>query len=95
MSKFLYDRRDYWYFFDRINITTARTCKVEPKKLRTIYADNFSLPIDKGGIEALVPKSNAYSHLHQTNVKSYAIAGSYGPNANKSHGFQESYYKLL
>jgi pimeloyl-ACP methyl ester carboxylesterase len=95
LSKFLYDRRDYWYFFDGINITTARTCKVEPKKLRTIYADNFSLPIDKGGIEALVPKSNAYSHLHQTNVKSYAIAGSYGPNANKSHGFQESYYKII
>jgi hypothetical protein len=33
--------------------------------------------------------------LHQTNVKSYAIAGSYGPNANKSHGFQESYYKII
>lgn len=95
LSKFLYDRRDYWYFFDGINITRARTCKVEPKKLRTIYADNFSLPIDKGGIEALVPKSNSYSHLHQTNVKSYAIAGSYGPNADKSHESQESYYKII
>jgi hypothetical protein len=63
--------------------------------LRTIYADNFSLPIDKGGIEALVPKSNAYSHLHQTNVKSYAIAGSYGPNANKSHDFKNHITKLL
>jgi hypothetical protein len=56
LSKFLCDRRDYWYFFDGISITTARTCKVEPKKLRTIYADNFGLPIDEGGIEALVPK---------------------------------------
>ena len=95
LSKFLYDRRDYWYFFDGINPTTSRTCKVEPKKLRTIYADNFSFPIDKGGIESLIPKSNAYSRLYQTNVKSYAIAGSYRPNANESHRFQELYYKII
>jgi pimeloyl-ACP methyl ester carboxylesterase len=95
LSKFLYDRRDYWYFFDGINPTTSRTCKVEPKKLRTIYSDNFNCPIDKGGIEALIPKSNVYSRLNQTNVKSYAIAGSYRPNANKSHTFQESYYKTI
>jgi pimeloyl-ACP methyl ester carboxylesterase len=97
LSKFLYDRRDYWYFFDGINPTTARTCKVEPKKLRTIYSDNFTppIPIDKGGIEALIPKSNAYSRLNQTNVKSYAIAGSYRPNAHESHTFQESYYKTI
>jgi pimeloyl-ACP methyl ester carboxylesterase len=57
LSKFLYDRHDYWYFFDGIKPTTARTCKVEPKKLRTIYSDNFTppIPIDKGGIEALIP----------------------------------------
>jgi pimeloyl-ACP methyl ester carboxylesterase len=77
LSKFLYDRRDYWYFFDGIHITRARTCKIEPKKLRTIYSDDFKFPIDKGAIEALIPGSNAYSRLCETNVKSYAIAGSY------------------
>jgi hypothetical protein len=78
-------------------VVTARTCEVEPKKLRTIYSDNFipHIPIDKGGIEALIPKSNAYSHLHQTNVKSYAIAGTYRPSANNSHNFQESYYQTV
>ena len=91
----MYDRRDYWYFFDGIKPTTAQTCKVEPKKLRTIYSDNFNYPIDKGAIEALVPNSNAYSHLCRTNVKSYAIAGSYRPNATESHSSQESYYKII
>jgi pimeloyl-ACP methyl ester carboxylesterase len=95
LSKFLYDRHDYWYFFDGIHITRARTCKIEPKKLRTIYSDNFKFPIDKGAIEALIPRSNAYSHLHQTNVKSYAIAGSYSPNATESHNSQELYYKTI
>jgi pimeloyl-ACP methyl ester carboxylesterase len=95
LSKFLYDCGDYWYCVDGINLSAARACKVEPKKLRSIYSDNFNFPIDKGGIEALIPKSNAYSHLHQTNVKSYAIAGTYRPNAKKSHTFQESYYQTV
>jgi hypothetical protein len=95
LSKFLYDRRDYWYFFDGIKITRSRTYKVEPKKLRTIYSDNFKFPIDKGAIEALIPNSNAYSRLNQTNVKSYAIAGSYRPNADESHSSQESYYETI
>jgi len=43
----------------------------------------------------LIPNSNAYSHLCQTNVKSYAIAGSYRPNANESHSSQESFYKTV
>lgn len=95
LSKILYDRRDFWYFFDGIKITRSRTCKVEPKKLITIYSDNFKFPIDKGGIEALIPNSNAYSHLNQTDVKSYAIAGSYRPNASESHCSQESFYKNI
>ena len=43
----------------------------------------------------MIPGSNAYSRLHQTNVKSYAIAGSYSPNAMESHNSQESYYKTI
>jgi pimeloyl-ACP methyl ester carboxylesterase len=80
LSKFLYEHSDDWYCTDGKQIFPARTCKVQPKKLRTIYAD-FKTPIDKGAAEALIPGSVAYSHLYQTNVKSYAIAGSWDPNA--------------
>jgi pimeloyl-ACP methyl ester carboxylesterase len=95
LSRFLYECRDYWYGVDGITLGAARTYKVEPKKLRTIYSDDFKIPIDNGGIEAMIPGSNAYSHLSQTNVKSYAIAGSYRPNATKSHNFQECYYQTV
>ena len=97
LSKFLYDRCDYWYFFDGMILTLDKTRKVEPKKLRTIYANDFimPMPIDKGAIEAMVPKSIAYSNLYKTNVKSYAIAGIYKPNATKSHASQEAYYRTI
>jgi hypothetical protein len=95
LSKFLYEHRDDWYCLDGIQITPARTCKVQPKKLRTIYADNYKTPIDKGAVEALIPKSDAYSHLYQTNVKSYAIAGSWKPNANDSHESQKRDYRVI
>jgi hypothetical protein len=95
LAKFLYEHRDDWYCTDGIHVTSALNCKVEPKKLRTIYADNFNSCIDKGGIEALVPMSNAYSRLYQTNVKSYAIAGTWKPNANESYKFQELYYRTI
>ena len=94
LSKFLYNYRDDWYFFDGVYPKRCRTGKIEPKKLRTIYSD-IKFPIDKGAIEALIPNSIAYSHLYQTNVKSYAIAGGYRPNATKSHGSQETYYKTI
>jgi hypothetical protein len=95
LAKFLHDHCDDWYCLDCRKVTSARTCKVEPKKIRDIYADNFNSCIDKGGIEALVPKSNAYSSLYQTNVKSYAIAGTWKPNAKNSHESQQSYYKPI
>jgi hypothetical protein len=94
LSEFVHAHSDDWYFFDSIKIDRCRTGKVEPKKLRTIYSD-IKFPIDKGAIEALIPKSIAYSHLYQTNVKSYAIAGTCRPNAKKSHSSQESYYKTI
>jgi pimeloyl-ACP methyl ester carboxylesterase len=94
LSRFLYDRSDYWYFFYDGKPNRCRTGKIEPKKLRTICSDaNFH--IDKGAIEALIPNSIAYSHLQPTNVKSYAIAGSYKPNAIGGHRSQESYYKAI
>ena len=43
----------------------------------------------------MIPRSNAYSRLYQTNVKSYAIAGTWKPDAKDSHGSQELYYKTI
>jgi pimeloyl-ACP methyl ester carboxylesterase len=94
LSTFMYEHIDEWYFYDGVKPNRCRTGKLEPKKLRTINSD-LKIPIDKGAIEGLIPKSIAYSHLHQTNVKSYAIAGNYRPKATKSHDSQESYYKAV
>ena len=99
LSEFLYDHRDDWCCLDgtySTYITPARYCKVEPRKLRTIYYDNYGSRIEKGGAaEALIPGSDAYSHLYQTNVKSYAIAGTWKPNAKNSHESQELDYKFI
>jgi hypothetical protein len=98
LSEFLYDHRDDWCCLDGTYgtyITPARYCKVEPRKLRTIYSDNYGSPIDKGAAEALIPGSDAYSHLYQTNVKSYAIAGTWKPNAKNSHESQQLDYKFI
>ena len=63
--------------------------------LKTIFDDEFDLPIDKGGVKALIPNSNAYLHVCQTNVPSYAIAGRWAPNADTSHFFEELLYKNI
>jgi pimeloyl-ACP methyl ester carboxylesterase len=95
LSEFVHAHSDDWYFFDGIKLDRCRTGKFDPKKLKTIYSDIFTCTIDKGAIEALIPGSIAYSRLHQTNVRSYAIAGTCRPNAKKSHNSQESYYKTI
>ncbi len=68
---------------------------VPEEPLKTIFADVFKLPIDKGGVGALVPNSTAYSHLCQTNVPSYAIAGSWAPNADNSHSQEQLLYRNI
>jgi hypothetical protein len=93
LSKFLHDHRDDRYCFDENGKILAEKCYA-PIQLESFY-ENRNIPIDQGGIESLIPGSEAYSHLHQTNVKSYAIAGSYRPNANKSHESQELFYKIV
>ena len=45
--------------------------------LRTIYDIEYHNAIDRGGIDALIPNSTAYSNMCPTNVKSYAIVGSW------------------
>jgi triacylglycerol esterase/lipase EstA (alpha/beta hydrolase family) len=94
LSKFLYDHRDDRYCFDENGeILPVEKC-YNPIQLETSY-ENRNIPIDQGGIKSLIPESDAYSHLCQTNVKSYAIAGTWRPNANVSHEHQESDYKII
>jgi pimeloyl-ACP methyl ester carboxylesterase len=95
LSKFLYDHRDDWYCFfkDKTGISRAERCN-EPIQLETFY-ENSNTPIVQGGIKSLIPGSDAYSHLCQTNVNSYAIAGSWRPNSTDSHSNQEGVYKVI
>jgi PGAP1-like protein len=111
LSKILYDHRNNWYCFDPSANTYDPNTKTiifpmgcqfdsddfEFLQLKTIYADKFpfSTPIDKGGVEALIPGSVAYSYLCQTNVPSYAIAESWAPHSFASHEIVEGLYKNI
>ena len=64
-------------------------------QLKSIYDNELHAPIDSGGVEALIPGSTAYSHLCQTNVPSYAIAGSWEPNGIQSHLNMEFLFKNI
>jgi hypothetical protein len=55
-------------------------------QLYSYYTHTISKNINEranGGVEALSPRSVAYSDFCQTNVTSYAIAGSWKPNATE------------
>jgi hypothetical protein len=98
----LYNHRDYWYCFDpTTNITLFPAgCqftlgKFDFMPLKTICASKYHIPLDKGGVEALIPGSIAYSHLCQTDVKSYAIAGSWEPYGLASHAVTESLFQNI
>jgi triacylglycerol esterase/lipase EstA (alpha/beta hydrolase family) len=89
LSKFLYDHRDDRYCFDESGkILPAEKCDV-PVQLKTL------IQITQGGIESLIPGSDAYSNLRQTNVKSYAIAATWRQKATGSHEYQQSYYRTI
>jgi hypothetical protein len=96
LSEILYDHRNHWYCFnsDTKIIIFPNGCQFDLNnfeflQLKTIYSDRLFSPIDKGGVEALAPSSAAFSHLCQTNVPSYAIAGSWAPSAFGSHAVME------
>ena len=94
LSKFLYDHRDDRYCFDENGeILPAEKC-YKPIQLETSY-ENRKIPINQGGVKSLIPGSDAYSHLRKTNVKSYAIAGTWKPKATESHSNQEGVYKVI
>jgi hypothetical protein len=102
LSEILFSHRNDEYCF---NAYTAKTfyrdfCLFDPLNfemmpLKTIFLEKYRIPIDKGGIEALSPRSVAYSDLCQTNVTSYAIAGSWKPGAIVSRDAQEQFYKNI
>ncbi len=102
LSEILFSHRDDEYCF---NAYTAKTfhrdfCLFDPLNfellpLKTIFSEKYRAPIDKGAIEALSPRSVAYSDLCQTNVSSYAIAGSWKPGAIVSRDAQEEFYKNI
>lgn len=98
----LYNHRNDWYCYnpDTKAIIFPAGCQFDHKdfeliQLKTIYENKLHAPIDAGGVEALIPGSIAYSHLCPTDVKSYAIVGSWGPNAVVSHFIMESLFKNI
>jgi pimeloyl-ACP methyl ester carboxylesterase len=95
LSEILYEHRDDWYCFldGKTRILRAEGCN-EPNQLETSFEDS-NTSVVQGGIKSLIPGSDAYSHLCQTPVSSYAIAGSWGPDATDSHSNQEGVYKTI
>jgi pimeloyl-ACP methyl ester carboxylesterase len=102
LAEILYNHRDDWHCFDleKQVITFQIGCQYDLDKfqfmpLKTIYGNEYGSPLDNGAVEALIPGSVAYSHLCQTNVSSYAIAGSWAPYAFRTHEFMEELYESI
>ncbi|HET7283917.1 MAG TPA: hypothetical protein VFI70_04460, partial [Nitrososphaeraceae archaeon] len=102
LSQILYSHRNDQYCFNpyTAKIFYRNFCLFNPLNfqllsLKLIYAEKYRLPINNGGVEALSPGSVAYSDMCQTNIRSYAIAGSWKPNARVSHDVEEELYKNI
>jgi pimeloyl-ACP methyl ester carboxylesterase len=106
LSEFLFFHRNDQYCFNPYTnkIIPSTFCLFDPLHfqsfpLKVIYAEKLNpklhSSIDKGGIEALSPRSVAYSDLCKTNVTSYAIAGSWKSNGIFSHDTIEDLYKII
>jgi hypothetical protein len=97
LSKILDDYSDHLYC--RISFLLnppIQNCEGQLEDLKTYFKTKpIERPIDQGGVKALIPGSIAYSHLCQTNVTSYAIAGSWTPDATSSHNSTETLYKKI
>jgi pimeloyl-ACP methyl ester carboxylesterase len=96
----LYRQKDNWYSNkdnkDTLwNSNYGEDSAYRSLQLKDIYSKVYGTPIDKGAVESLAPDSAAYSNLHPTSVKSYAIAGSWKPEAKKSHYEMEKYYRNI
>jgi palmitoyl protein thioesterase len=71
----------------------TKSCK-SPLTLETIY-NKIHIPIDQGGVEALIPGSVAYSHLCPTNVTSYSIVGDWKPNGIHSRDYLQRLFQNI
>ena len=102
LAGILYRLKDNWYSYkqqDNKDTFTAlwnsnygKDSGYKSLQLKDIYSPT---PIDKGAVESLAPDSAAYSKLLPTCVKSYAIAGSWKPEAKKSHEFWQEYFRNI
>ncbi len=96
LADILFDYRNNWYCIQSNVIINPSLCLPQYlKQLKTLFEQDYQRPIDKGGIEALAPGSIAYNHLCETNVTSYAIAGSWAPKATNSHSSIEIFYRTI
>jgi pimeloyl-ACP methyl ester carboxylesterase len=95
LAGILYRLKDNWYSHkDTFTALWNSNYEKDSDYRRVQLKDIYSLtPIDKGAVESLAPDSAAYSKLVPTSVKSYAIAGSWKPEAKKSHEFLEEQFK--
>jgi triacylglycerol esterase/lipase EstA (alpha/beta hydrolase family) len=101
LAGILYRQKDNWYSYKDIqhivlwNSNYGKDYK--SLQLKDIYSKEFvpGTPIDEGAVESLAPNSAAYSNLLLTNVKSYAIAGSWKPKAKKSYKALEKFYRNI
>ena len=101
LAGILYRLKDNWYSYDEPFIAlwnsiyeNEKDSKYKRLQLKNIYSKKKS-SLDKGAVESLAPDSAAYSNIHPTIVKSYAIAGSWKPEAKMSHSDMEEYYKNI
>ena len=101
LSGILYRLKDNWYSYKKDIQHTAlwnsiyeneKDSKYKRLQLKNIYSKKKS-SLDKGAVELLAPDSAAYSNLRPTNVKSYAIAGSWKPDATTSYKIMEEYFR--
>jgi pimeloyl-ACP methyl ester carboxylesterase len=92
LASILNASRDIEYCPDPGMVMHSTSCSSDKYKLKDIFA-LAGYPIDKGGVEALIPNSTAYHNLCQTNVSSYAIAASWSPEANNSYNDIQSLYR--
>jgi pimeloyl-ACP methyl ester carboxylesterase len=101
LAGILYRLKDNWYSYNEQFIALwnsiyekEKDSKFKRLQLKNIYSKKKS-SLDKGAVESLAPDSAAYCNLRPTNVKSYAIAGSWKPKAKKSHEFWEEYFRNI
>jgi len=101
LAGILYRLKDNWYSYNEPFIALwnsiyekEKDSKYKRLQLKNIYSKKKS-SLDKGAVESLAPDSAAYYNLCPTNVKSYAIAGSWKPDATTSYEIMEEYFRNI